>query len=66
MQRYHNPFYPEKLSFYIYGEGENTFYKQFFFVYLSSPSNTMMSYIMIDVLNGDRDDSLTRVGVCWM
>ena len=56
MQRHHNPFNLGKLSFYTYGEGANTLYKQFFFAYICSPSNTIMSYNMIDVLNGDRDD----------
>ena len=37
-----------------------------FFAYLSSPFNTIMSYTVMDVLKGDRDDSLTRVRVCEM
>ena len=59
MQRYRNPFYLGKLSFYAYGKGANTLYKQFFFAYLYSPSNTIISYPMIAViivLNDDRDD----------
>ena len=35
----------------------------FFEAYLSSPSNTIMNYTMLDAINGDRDDWLIRVRV---